>query len=71
MVTMLIQDSERIKCTSLAKDLGRDLSALSKAAERIYHSIRKEESIKMRHEEVLDAIEKSTFQTLYYRIQFI
>ncbi|MDQ6976171.1 MAG: hypothetical protein Q9M22_06385, partial [Mariprofundaceae bacterium] len=62
MVAMLIQNNEGIKLTTLAKELGRDLSALSKAAERMRHHIRNEESIKMRHEEVLDAIKNSTFQ---------
>jgi len=62
MVAMLIQEREGVKLTSLAKELGRDLSALSKAGERMRQRVRKEEAMKMRYSEVLGVIESSTFQ---------
>lgn len=62
MAAMVVQETEGLKLTTLAKELGRDLSALSKAAERSRCRIRKEEAIKMKHEEVLNAIKSSTFQ---------
>jgi len=62
MTAMIIQDNESLTLTSLAKELGRELSALSKTAERVRQRIRGEDAMKKRHAEILNALKKSTIQ---------
>lgn len=49
MAALIIQESEAITITSLSKELGRDLSALSKSAARLRMRMRKDESLQEKH----------------------
>jgi REP element-mobilizing transposase RayT len=62
MAALIIQDSEAITITSLAKELGRDLSALSKSAGRLRMRMRKDESLQEKHKRISDAVKMSICQ---------
>jgi len=59
MAALIIQESEAITITSLAKELGRDLSALSKSAARLRTRMRKDESLQEKHKRISDAVKMS------------
>jgi len=59
MAALIIQESEAITITSVAKELGRDLSALSKSAARLRTRMRKDEPLGEKHKRISDAIKMS------------
>jgi len=61
MALMLIQETEGVKLTTLAKELGRDPSALSRAAQRIRKRMREDEAMKDKYEEIVNALNKKSF----------
>jgi len=61
MASMLIQEAEGVKLTTLAKELSRDPSALSRAAQRIRKRMREDEAMTDKYEEIINALNKKSF----------